>query len=37
MNAGFEDCAVFDSLMNGHLKDGKVNWEGLYREFQVCD
>lgn len=37
MNAGFEDCAVFDSMMDAHMKDGKVNWEPLFKQYQVSD
>ncbi len=35
MNAGFEDCGVFDSLMDSYMKDGKVDWEPLFKEYQV--
>ena len=33
MNCGFEDCTVFDQMLEEHSKNETLNWEKLFAEF----
>ncbi len=35
MNASFEDVVVFDEILENHSTDKKLNWETIFKEYEI--